>query len=163
MLVLYIVIAVLVLVRVISRQITGSRLTVGNLVFLPGILVVLGIAEALPVLNAASGTEVLLLGADLLVLILLGAARAASTTITSRDGFAFQHGTALTTVLWVATIAVRAGFLLLATDLGAAGPLTSIMLTLGLSLGVQNAFVYTRARRLGFTIPVRQETQHVRR
>ncbi|HEY2058039.1 MAG TPA: hypothetical protein VGH57_06665, partial [Amycolatopsis sp.] len=57
-------------------------------------------------------------------------------------------------VLWLATIAVRVGFGFLGGTLGVSGTLTSstIMLTLGVSIGVQNALTYYRIQRLGLPL-----------
>ncbi|MET0135835.1 MAG: hypothetical protein ABW215_19820 [Kibdelosporangium sp.] len=46
--------------------------------------------------------DLVLPGADVLVLQVLGAARGASVTVSERDGGAFQKGTKWTLVLWIA-------------------------------------------------------------
>jgi hypothetical protein len=147
---LYVAIAALVISRVVFRQLRGTTLTVRGMLLIPGILVLLGVENCAQALPKASGTEIALLGADLLVLLILGAARAASTNLTTRDGYAFQKGSVLTLILWLVTIGVRIGF----GFVGASGPLTSasIALSLGLSIGVQNALIYARARRGGLRI-----------
>ena len=162
---LYIAIAVLVVWRVIIRQFRGSTLTVRGLVLMPGILVVLGAINCAKALPTASGKEIALLGVDLAVLIVFGVARAASMTISERAGHAFQKGGTLTLVLWFATIAVRIGFAAAGTWLGATGPLTSasLLLSMGLSIGVQNALVFTRARRLGIPVAADRSAVAVRR
>lgn len=151
---LYLAIAVVVVWRVIIRQWRGSTITVRGLVVIPGILVVIGAVNCLALLPRAPAAEIELLVADLVVLIAFGVARAASTTVTARDGNAFQRGTVLTLVLWLTTIAVRAGVAILGARFGVAGPLTSdsVMLSMGLSIGAQNAVVYLRARRLGLPV-----------
>lgn len=146
---LYVVIAALVVWRVVFRQLRGSTLTVRGLLIIPGVLLVLGLENCVRALPQASGSEIALLAVDLMVLLGLGIARAASTTLGTRNGYAFQKGTTLTLVLWLVTIAVRIGFGVLGARTGLAGPLTSaaIMLSMGLSIGVQNLLVYNRARR----------------
>ncbi|WP_236788649.1 hypothetical protein [Amycolatopsis sp. GM8] len=146
---LYIVIAAFVVWRVVYRQLRGSMITVRGLVLFPGILLVLGVVNSARALPGASGGELGLLAIDLVILVVLGIARASSTRLSTRDGYAFQKGTTVTLVLWLVTIAVRIGFGVAGTKMGLAGPLTSssILLSLGLSIGVQNALVYSRARR----------------
>jgi hypothetical protein len=151
---LYAAIAVFVLWRVIIKQLTGVILSMRNLWLIPGILLVFGCFSTFSALPKASGTEIGLLGADLAVLAALGVLRGGSTSLSIRDGFAFQKGSSVTVILWLVTIGVRVGFAVLGLHLGTAGALTSasIWLTLGLSIGLQNAVVYARARKLGLRI-----------
>lgn len=146
---LYLVIAALVIWRVVFRQLRGSTITVRGLILIPGILLVLGLENSARALPKASGGEIALLVVDLVVLLGLGVARAASTRLSTRDGYAFQKGTTLTLVLWLVTIAVRIGFGVLGARTGLTGSLTSssILLSMGLSIGVQNLLIYGRARR----------------
>jgi hypothetical protein len=146
---LYVVIAALVVWRVVFRQLRGSTITVRGLVVIPGILLLLGLESCARALPGASGGEITLLAVDLVVLLALGVARAASTHLDTRDGYAFQKGTTLTLVLWLVTVAMRIGLGLAGSWLGLTGALTSssVMLSVGLSIGVQNALVYSRARR----------------
>jgi hypothetical protein len=151
---LYAAIAVFVLWRVIFKQLTGVMLSMRNLWLIPGILLVIGGFSTFSALPNASGTEIGLLGADLAVLAALGVLRGSSTSLSTRDGFAFQKGNPLTVILWLVTIGVRIGFAVLGLHIGAAGTLTSasIWLTLGLSIGIQNAVLYARARKRGLRI-----------
>lgn len=151
---LYLAIAAVVVWRVIIRQWRGSAITVRGLVLIPGILVVIGVSNCLALLSKAPAGEIELLVADLVVLTALGVARAASTTVITRDGNAFQKGTALTLLLWLTTIVARIGVAVLGARLGVAGPLTSasVVLSMGLSIGVQNAVIYLRARHLGLPV-----------
>ncbi|WP_027943152.1 hypothetical protein [Amycolatopsis taiwanensis] len=151
---LYLAIAILVVWRVIIRQFRGSAPTVRGLTVIPGLLVIVGAVSCAPLLPKASGAELGLLATDLALLIAFGVARAASTRLTERNGYAFQKGTAATLVLWLATIAIRVGVALVGVQLGVAGPLTSasLLLSMGLTIGTQNAVVYLRAQRLGLRI-----------
>jgi hypothetical protein len=148
-LVIYGAIAVLVVWRVVVRQVRGSVVTVRGLVLMPGILLLLGIFTIARALPDAGTTEAELLVGDLALLVVLGVARAASTHLGMRDGYAFQKGTGLTLALWLATIAIRIGFAVAGAQLHTTGALTSasILLTVGLSIGVQNVIIFTRARR----------------
>jgi hypothetical protein len=151
---LYLAIAALVIWRVIVRQIRGNTPTLRSLTLIPLILVVAGIANCASLLPRASGGELGLLGVDLILLILLGSARATSTRLTERGGYAFQKGGVLTLILWLVTIAIRVGVAFAGARMGIAGPLTSasILLSMGLTIGTQNAVIYFRIQRRGFRI-----------
>jgi hypothetical protein len=155
---LYAVIAVLIIWRVVYRQVQGSIITTQGVVLIPGILLLLGLVNCAQALPRSSGTEIALTGADLVVLLLLGVARAATTKISTRDGYAFQKGGVPTLVLWLVTIAIRVGFAVVGARIGAAGALTtaSVLLSMGLSIGVQNALVLARARRAGLRVATRR-------
>jgi hypothetical protein len=162
---LYVAIAVFVFWRVILKQLTGSTLSLRSLWLIPAVLLVIGGSSTLGALPAASGTEIALLGADLVVLTVLGVIRGGSVALSTRDGFAFQKGTALTLVLWLVTIGVRVAFGVLGSQLDASGPLTSasIWLSVGLSIGIQNAAIYARVRKLGLTVAADRRTSRVGR
>ncbi|GAA4539310.1 hypothetical protein [Amycolatopsis samaneae] len=146
----YVGIAGLVFYRMIYKQLRGTLLTRSGLMRLPLILVVVGAFFVVKALPGATTAEVGLLVADIVVLAALGAARAATTTLTERAGTTFQKGAAMTVVLWLVTIAARFGFVGLGTVLGITGPLTSasIALTIGISIGVQNAMTLHRIQQL---------------
>ena len=151
---LYVALAALVIYRVIYRQLRGTLLSRRGLLLMPLILVAIGLFTAVQAAPRASGGELALLGVDIVVLGALGAMRSATTTLTRHGDTTFQKGSALTLVLWVATIAVRVGFGFLGGTLGVSGALTSstIMLTIGISIGVQNALTYLRIQRLGLPL-----------
>jgi hypothetical protein len=146
---LYVAIAGLVLYRVVYQQIRGTLLNRKTLLGLPLLLVAVGGYLTLKALPGTSAGELGLLTADLLVLAGLGVLRSTTTTLTARDGTTFQKGSAVTIGLWVLTVAVRIGLVALGTALGVAGPLTSasVMLSLGVSIAVQNATTYRRIQR----------------
>ncbi|WP_033293022.1 hypothetical protein [Amycolatopsis jejuensis] len=152
--VIYVAIAALVFYRVVYRQLRGTHLTRKRLVTLPFILTAVGVFSALGVLRTASGTELALLSADVVLLAGLGVLRSASSTLTERDGTAFVKGSPATLLLWLTTIGVRVGFGFLGAALGVSNAATSssIMLTLGISIGVQNAFTYYRIQRRGLPL-----------
>lgn len=155
-LLLYVVIAAVVVWRVVFRQLRGSMITVSGMVVMPGILLVVGLENCVGVLPAASGAEIAWFGADLAALVVLGFGRAASTRVGTRDGFAFQKGTSLTLILWLVTVAVRIGLAVLGHSAGSSLTSASMALSLGLSIGVQNLLIYTRARRAGLRIATRR-------
>ncbi|MBV9846679.1 MAG: hypothetical protein JOZ47_16655 [Kutzneria sp.] len=153
-LVVAILIGALVVIRVISKQVTGSPVTPRQVVVMPTILIAAGLISVGPALGEASAGELALFGVDLIVLGLLGTARGVSTRLSMRDGRPFQKGTALTLLLWLATIGLRVGGGFLAAALGVGGTLTtaSMLLSIGLSIGVQNMTIWSRAKRL--TVPL---------
>jgi hypothetical protein len=154
---LYVAIAGLVLYKVVYKQVRGTLLDRKTLVTMPVILVAVGGYLTLEALPGASGAELGLLAADLVVLAGLGVLRSTTTTLSLRDGTTFQKGSAVTIGLWVLTVAVRIGVVALGTALGVAGPLTSasIALTLGVSIAVQNATTFRRVRRRGLPLAER--------
>jgi len=146
---LYLAIAALVFYKVIYTQMRGTLLSRKSLVTLPLILTVLGAIQVAQDLPGASAGEFGLFAVDVLVLAGIGVLRSTSTTLSERDGTTFQKGSMLTIGLWVLTVAVRVGFITLATALGIAGSLTtgSILFTVGVSIGVQNAVTYFRIQQ----------------
>ncbi|WP_370969374.1 hypothetical protein [Amycolatopsis sp. cg9] len=157
-LLLYAAIALLVLYRVVYRQVRGTLLDRKSLVTLPLVLTAVGAYLTLKALPGASAGEFGLLAADLVVLAGLGVLRSTTTTLTERAGTTFQKGSAVTIGLWALTVAVRVGLVALGTALGVAGPLTSasIALTLGVSIAVQNATTYLRVQRRGLPLADRR-------
>ncbi|RSD19685.1 hypothetical protein [Amycolatopsis eburnea] len=157
---LYAAIALLVLYRVVYRQVRGTLLDRKSLVTLPLVLVAVGGYLTLQALPGTSAGELGLLAVDLVVLAGLGVLRSTTTTLTERDGTTFQKGSAITIGLWALTVAVRLGLVALGTALGVAGPLTSasIALTLGVSIAVQNATTYLRVQRRGLPLADRRPT-----
>ncbi|MEV4314617.1 hypothetical protein [Actinocrispum sp. NPDC049592] len=149
--------AVLVVVRVIAKQTKGSVVTTRGLVMVPLIMMVVGVVSAKDVIGAAKPADLLMLGVDVILLIVLGAARGASVAVTERDGAAFQKGTKWTLVLWIATIAVRVGVIFADRALGLDSALTSasVVVTLGVTLAAQNWMIFERARRLGIPVASR--------
>jgi hypothetical protein len=146
--------AFLLVLRVIAKQTQGSVVTIRGLVLIPLILLAVGLLGAKDVLAGASSRDILLFGVDLILLLVLGAARGASVAVTERDGGAFQKGTKWTLILWIATIGVRVLFLVADHALGVDSALAnaSFAATLGVTLGAQNWVIFERARRFG--IPV---------
>jgi len=146
---LYLAIAALVFYKVIYTQMRGTLLSRKSLVTLPLILTVLGAVAAVQALPGTSAGELGLFAVDVLVLAGIGVLRSTSTRLSERDGTTFQKGSMLTIGLWVLTVAVRVGFVALATALGVSGPLTtgSILFTVGVTIGVQNAVTYLRIQQ----------------
>ncbi|AHI00279.1 hypothetical protein GCM10010174_83860 [Kutzneria viridogrisea] len=153
-----ILIGAFVVIRVIGKQVVGAPVTQRSLVLMPAILVAIGLFSASTAMSTASAGELGFFAVDVLLLIGLGAARGASTRLSIRDGGLYQKGSPLTLVLWLSTIAVRVGAGFLAAALGVSGTLTtaSMLLTFGLSIGVQNLMVFYRAQQLRMPLAARR-------
>jgi hypothetical protein len=149
-------VAVLIVLRVITKQTQGSPVTIRSLLGFPVVLLVTGVASASDLLAMASGRDLLLLVVDALILLVLGAARGSTVTVSEKDGVAFQKGTKWTLVLWLATVAARVGVLIADHALGMDSALTnaSFAVTLGVTLAAQNAVIFERTRRLGLTMAI---------
>lgn len=153
-LLLGILIGALVVVRVIGRQVRGSMVTQKSLVVMPLILVAVGLLTARDAFSTATPGELAFFVFDVVVLVLIGLARGASTQLSRREGGLYQKGTGLTIALWLLTIAIRVGAGLLGSAMGLNGSLTStaLLLTFGLTIAAQNVAVYLRAQRLNIPL-----------
>ncbi|NUR95597.1 MAG: hypothetical protein HOV67_10090 [Kribbellaceae bacterium] len=142
-----ILIGVLVLVRVIGRQVTGSLVTQKSLFLMPVILLAFGVLSLSSVVHTATTGELAFLVLEAVVLVGFGLARGATVRLTPTAEGLFQKGTAATLVLWLLTIGLRIGTSVAAAALWPHSPVgqASIALTIGLTIGAQNAMVYRRA------------------
>jgi len=145
----FILIGALVVLRVLGKQLVGSVVTARSLVLMPAILIVIGLGSAASAMSLAQPGEILFFLLDAVIVVVLGLARGASTRLSLREGTLYQKGTALTLVLWLATIAVRVGAAFIGQSLGVAGTLTtaSILLLFGATIAAQNAVIYFRAQQ----------------
>jgi hypothetical protein len=144
-----ILVGALVVLRVLFKQLTGSVVTGKSLVLMPAILIVVGLGSAASALTLARPGEILFFLVDAVIVLALGVARGATTRLSLRDGSLFQKGTALTLVLWLATIAVRVGAGFIGQSIGVAGTLTtaSLLLLFGVTIAAQNTVIYLRAQQ----------------
>jgi hypothetical protein len=142
-----ILIGVLVLLRVIGRQVTGSYVTQRGLVLMPAILLVVGLYSFSSAAGDASAGEFAFIGLDFVVLVGLGFARGASIKLTQREHGLFQKGSPVTLVLWLLTIAIRVGLAFGSAALWPDSNLgqATVALGVGLTIGAQNAMIYRRA------------------
>src|SRR5262249_42459542 len=104
-----ILVGLLVLVRVISRQVTGSLVTQKSLFLMPVILLGVGVLSLSSAIHSATPGELAFLALDCVVLAGFGLARGASVRLSPTDQGLFQKGTTATLVLWLVTIAIRVG------------------------------------------------------
>ncbi|MGW6276791.1 hypothetical protein [Kribbella sp. NPDC055071] len=142
-----IAVGVLVLLRVIGRQVTGSLVSQRSLVLMPAILLVIGLSSISSALHTATPGEIAFLLLDSVILLGLGLARGASARLTMTPDGLFQKGTSTTLVLWLITIGLRVAGAFASVALWPHGTLSkaSIALTIAITIGAQNAMVYRRA------------------
>jgi hypothetical protein len=144
---LSLLLTVAVLVWVIRRQFVGRFVSTRRTLTLPlvlGVLGVVAIAQAhVPWTAAALGW----IAIDLLITVVLGAVRGCATTLSLRDGYLYERGGVPTLVLWLLSIGARVLVAVLANGTSA-GPAVeaSLLLTFGLSLGVQGLVLLARVR-----------------
>jgi len=145
------VIALVVIVFVVLRRMRPTPVRPIALIVLPVIVLVVGVALAVPglvPLPALGPIDAAVLLADLAVSIGLGIARGDSIRITTdHDRIRYRY-TGLTVGLWGASIAARLAIGAIGAALGAAPLLTSaaVLAMLGLSLITQNTRLLVRAR-----------------
>lgn len=151
-----ILLGALVVFRVLGRQLVGSAVTGRSLVLMPAILVVVGLGSAGTVLSTASPADLGFFAVDLLIVLVLGVARGASTTLSLRDGGLYQRGGVVTLILWLATIGLRVGAGFLSHGMGIDATLTTatMLLTFGLTIAAQNATIFWRAQQLRLPLAV---------
>ncbi|TCC27089.1 hypothetical protein [Kribbella speibonae] len=152
--VLGILIGLLVLVRVIGKQVTGSLVTQKSLVVMPLILLGVGVLSLSSAVHSASTGELAFLALDCVVLLGAGFARGASIRLTQTADGLYQKGTVPTLLLWLLTIALRVGASFASAALWPHSTFSrsAIALTVGLTIGAQNAMIYRRS--LAMNIPL---------
>lgn len=146
-----IVIALAAVAFVIYRQMTPRPATRPVGFVISAVMILAGLASdggklVDPVHPALA---VALLVAGLLVAAGLGVLRAMTTRVW-RDphGVAWSQGTAVTLLAWFGSIAVRVAMIFLAAFLGVTSPQGSVLLFIGVTLGVQFLVVARRANAL---------------
>ncbi|MGI5125710.1 hypothetical protein ACQEVB_02730 [Pseudonocardia sp. CA-107938] len=139
-----------VLVWVMRRQFVGRFVSTRRSLTLP---VVLGVFGAVTVAQAHvewTAAALAWIAIDTAVTVVLGAVRGCATTLTLRDGYLYQRGGVPTLLLWLLSIGARVLVAVLAHGTSA-GPAVeaSLLLTFGISLGVQALVLLARVRADG--------------
>lgn len=149
-----ILVGLLVLVRVIGRQVTGSLVTQKSLFLMPVILLGIGLLSLSSAVHGASTGELAFLALDCVVLVGFGVARGATVRLSQTEQGLFQKGTAATLVLWLLTIALRVGTAFASAALWPHTTFGSstIALTIGVTLAAQSAMIYRRS--LAMNVPL---------
>ncbi len=142
-------IALVVLVWVIRRQMSERRVGARRAYTIPLIMAVIGVVG---LVNDKSHTDKLLSGTGLGLLAVgvvigvgMGVVRALSQRLYWRDGVAYTRGTGWTLALWLGTVALRIGMAALGAVLHAPEGTGEILIFLALTLAVQNVVLMRRA------------------
>lgn len=153
-----ILIGLLVLLRVIGRQVTGSLVTQKSLFVMPVILLGVGVFSLSTTIGGASTGELAYLALDCAVLLAAGLARGASVRLTRTEQGLYQKGTVATLLLWLLTIALRVGASFASAALWPHSTLgqSALALTIGITIGAQNAMIYRRSQALHIPFAVDQ-------
>jgi hypothetical protein len=142
-------IALVVLVWVVRRQMSERRVGARRVFTVPLIMAVIGIASLVNDKPHAdkllSATGLGLLAVGLVIGVGMGVARALSQRLYWRDGVAYARGTGLTMALWLGTVALRIGMAALGAVLHAPEGTGEILIFLALTLAVQNVVLMRRA------------------
>ncbi|MGW7680436.1 hypothetical protein ACWGID_06830 [Kribbella sp. NPDC054772] len=151
-----ILLGLLVLFRVVGRQVTGSLVTRRSLFLMPGILLCYGLLTIWSAIHTATTGQLAFLALDCVLLIGFGIARGASIRLTQTDEGLFQKGTAATLVLWLVTIALRVGTSFAAAALWPHNTFSqaTLVLTVGVTIAAQNAMIYRRSQALNIPFAV---------
>jgi hypothetical protein len=144
-----ILVGIAVLAFVLYRQLQ-PRLIRDN-VRLPIILSIIGVIELVQFLGKHHGPRTfLVLGGSLVLAVVFGAFRAATTHVWIEAGQAWRRGNWITAVLWVISLAGHLGYDYLVDGKGPLAGLgsASLLLYLGITLLVQGFILLARASRL---------------
>ncbi|MBN9111818.1 MAG: hypothetical protein J0I34_23915 [Pseudonocardia sp.] len=147
-----ILIAVLVLAWIVYRQVVGQYASRTKLIWLPLVLIVVGlytVVQAHPTVTTVGGA---LIGAELVLTVVLGWVRGRAVSLETREGFLYLRGGVPALVLWLISIGMRVGVELFAHSIGgatAALATSTIALSFGISLAVQGLVLRQRIRRDG--------------
>ncbi|OPG07904.1 hypothetical protein [Microbispora sp. GKU 823] len=149
-----VVVALAVLALLIYRQMKPRPVARPVGLIIAAVMVVGGLGGGALVDPRHTALSLAVLVAELLVAAGLGVLRAMTTRVwRDQHGVAWSQGTVTTLVAWVGSIAVRIAMIALTSLLGLASSQTSVLLFVGVTLGVQFLVVARRASALP-TVPV---------
>ncbi|TQS23904.1 hypothetical protein [Microbispora hainanensis] len=150
-----ILIALAVVAIVIYRQMRPKPVARPLGVIIPVVMVLIGVSGGGLVDARHTSLSVAVLVVELLVAAGLGVLRAMTTRVwRDQQGVAWSQGGVPTLVAWVGSIAVRVAMMALTSFLGIASSQNSILLFIGVTLGVQFLVVARRANALpGAAVP----------
>ncbi|MEU6407527.1 hypothetical protein [Microbispora sp. NPDC046933] len=150
-----VVVALAVLAFVIYRQMTPRPVARPVGLFIAALMILGGLGGGALVDPRHTALSLAVLVAELLVAAGLGVLRAMTTRVwRDRNGVAWSQGGVVTLIAWVGSIAVRVAMIALTSLLGLASSQTSVLLFVGVTLGVQFLVVARRAKALpGAPVP----------
>ncbi|MFK4227171.1 hypothetical protein [Streptomyces sp. NPDC019890] len=136
---------------VVVRRLRGEAVVAKRMSTVPLALTAVGAADLRRASEALSATDVGMLVLMCAVALLLGAARATTIELSGRDGRLWQRYRWSTLAIWAALVAARVGLGLAAHAAGADAVTgtSSLLLTLGLTLGAEAVVVTRRAAVAG--------------
>lgn len=139
-----------VLAWIIHRQFVGRYVSMQRTLVLPLVLVVLGLLVTGTAGVVWTAATIVWIAADLLITSVLGVVRGRAITLSLRDGYLYQRGGVPCLLLWLVSIAARIAVAVLASGTPA-GPAVeaTLLLTFGISLGVQGLVLVARVRTDG--------------
>ncbi|MEV6424350.1 DUF1453 domain-containing protein [Streptomyces sp. NPDC051662] len=146
---LNVLVAVAVVALIAARQLKPQRVTADGhrWLVLPVILVVVALREPGLLDSRELSLSALLLGAELVVGLLMGAGWARTSRIwTERDGSVWSRGTKATAGVWVAGIALRLGLMGLGALIGVHQGSGALLLALAASVLVRRGMLVWWAR-----------------
>jgi hypothetical protein len=146
-----VIVGVLVLALVVRRQLQVRAVNDAGSALIPVALVAIGAAEVAAYADShpPAAVTVATIAGSLVVAVVLGAARASTVRLWVQEGRVLRQGTAVTIVLWLVSLGLH---LLSDRELAARGHAAaqlgqvSVLLYLGITLGVQGVLVRRRAR-----------------
>jgi hypothetical protein len=144
-----ILIGIAVLAFVLYRQLQPRPIR--DNVRLPIILGVIGLVELIQFLSKHHGSKTfLVLGGSLVLAVVFGAFRAATTHVWIEGGQAWRRGNWITAVLWIVSLVGHLGYDYLVDGKGPLAGLgsASLLLYLGVTLLIQGLILLARASRL---------------
>jgi cell division protein FtsW (lipid II flippase) len=135
-----------VVVFVMARRLMGEPAVGKRLLLLPVILGVIGLTQA----SVHSVSAVVFLAASAALSVMFGLLRGLTIRTYEQNGIVMLRYTAMTIVLWVASIAARfaAGFVMNLIDLDAAQAGNGLMLVVGAGLLAEGLVVMSKAVRV---------------
>ncbi|MEH0547390.1 DUF1453 domain-containing protein [Streptomyces sp. B21-105] len=144
-----------VVVLVIVRQFRASRIAADRRWWvLPGILAVTALREPGLLDARHPATSALMLGSELIVALVMGAAWAWTTRVwVEADGSVWSKGTKAGVAVWFAGIATRLGLFGLGALMGVHQHSSTLMLGLAGTLLVRSGLLVLRAQSLHGTLP----------
>lgn len=133
---------------VIARQVTPRVVGAGRWWLIPGVLVVLAIRDGGSLLDVHhQGVALALLGGELVIGALTGAAWAATTRVWSdAEGRAWAQGTKATIGVWLLGIAARMGLYGIAKAAGVHQSSITVLLAIAATLLIRQGVLIWRAR-----------------
>lgn len=144
---LQIVLIAAAIIYVMARRLLGEPAVGKRLLVLPAVLGLIGLTQT----SVHSVTAVVFLAASAALSVVFGLLRGLTIRTYEQNGIVMLRYTAMTLVLWLASIAARlaAGFVMNLVDPSAAQASNGLMLVVGAGLLAEGLVVLSKAVRVG--------------